>query len=277
MLSREMSSERLLSITTGENERMNDKLRVLDDRQSLRGYDPRPIAKEHKEQILYHTLRAPTAGNMMHYSIIEVADQEMKDRLVETCDNQPFIAKAPLVLLFLADLQRWYDYFVYCKVPEFCKENDIEYTTPKESDLLLASCDALIAAQNAVIAAESLGIGSCYIGDIMENIEIHREMFGLPKWVFPIALVCFGYPIEGKKERSKTPRFPEHFVYFTDKYRKVDQAEFEVMLLDHFGQPKTFFKNAQNLGQSVYLRKTGSDFAAEMRRSVQVAIRDWIE
>ena len=60
--------------------------------------------------------------------------------------------------------------------------------------LFLACCDALIAAQTAVIAAESLGIGTCYIGDIMENYEEHEELFGLPKYVFPIRLICFGYP-----------------------------------------------------------------------------------
>ncbi len=65
---------------------------------------------------------------------------------------------------------------------------------PEEGDLFLACCDALIAAQTAVIAAESLGLGSCYIGDIMENYEVHRDLFKLPKYVFPICLVCFGYP-----------------------------------------------------------------------------------
>ncbi|MFX0107372.1 MAG: nitroreductase family protein [Candidatus Hodarchaeota archaeon] len=256
---------------------MNETLRVIDNRMSLRGYDPRPIETEHKDWIIHCALRAPSAGNMMHYSIIEVVDQKKKDRLVETCDNQPFIAKAPLVLLFLADMQRWYDFFSYSKVPEFCKETKIDYMIPQESDLLLACCDALIAAQNAVIAAESLGIGSCYIGDIMENIEIHREMFSLPRWVFPIALVCFGYPLAKRKEREKTPRFPERFVYFKDTYKRVDSEEFNSMLMDHFGQPTSFSKEAKNLGQGVYVRKTGSDFAAEMRRSVKVAIRDWIE
>ena len=174
---------------------MNETLRVIDDRRSLRGYDSREISEEHKKSILHSAFRAPTAGNMMHYSIIEVADQKLKDKLVTTCDNQPFIAKAPFVLLFLADLQRWYDLFEYSGVSDMCKDRGIEYVTPQESDLLLASCDAVIAAQNAVIAAEALGIGSCYIGDIMENIETHRDMFDLPKWVFPIALLCFGYPL----------------------------------------------------------------------------------
>ena len=39
---------------------------------------------------------------------------------------------------------------------------------------MLAMADACIAAQNSVVAAESLGVGSCYIGDILENVEEHR-------------------------------------------------------------------------------------------------------
>lgn len=143
---------------------------------------------------------------------------------------------------------------------------------------MLASCDALIAAQNAVIAAESVGIGSCYIGDIMENIETHREMFDLPRWVFPIALLCFGYPMrEDRETREKTPRFSEHFVYFKDKYKRVNAEDFEKEFLDRVKDRKTVFAEAKNIGQFMYLRKTGSDFAAEMRRSVKVAIDDWVK
>lgn len=257
---------------------MNETLQVLERRKSLRGYDSRPLTKEHKKAILHSAFRAPTAGNMMHYHIIEVADQKLKDRLVTTCDNQPFIAKAPLVLLFLADLQRWYDLFEYSGVPELCKARGLVYMTPCESDLLLASCDALVAAQNAVIAAESLGIGSCYIGDIMENIETHREMFSLPKWVFPIALLCFGYPLrEDRESREKISRFPERFVLSKNKYTRADASDFEAILMEQRKVEKDHLKEADNIGQFIYLRKTGAPFSAEMRRSVKVALKDWGE
>jgi nitroreductase len=255
---------------------MNDTLKTIDNRRSLRGYAPEQISEEHRRAIIHSAFRAPTAGNMMHYSIIEVTDQKAKDRLVETCDNQPLIGKAPLVLLFLADMQRWYDLFEYSAVPDMCKERGLEYVTPKEGDLMLAACDALIAAQNAVIAAESLGIGSCYIGDIMEHIEVHREMFNLPRWVFPITLLCFGYPQrEDREERAKTPRFSERFILFKDKYRHVDIKEFEAEFVDRFKDRKDLFKDAPNIGQLLFLRKTGSTYANELRRSVKVALEDW--
>ena len=125
----------------------------------------------------------------MLYSIVDVTDQKIKDKLAVTCDDQPFIARAPMVWLFLADYQRWFDYFVACGVEELCREKNIAMRKPEEGDLFLACCDALIAAQNAVIAAESFGIGSCYIGDIMEQYETHKELFNLPQYIFPICMV----------------------------------------------------------------------------------------
>ena len=210
----------------------------------------------------------------MMYSILQVTNQEMKKKLVKTCDNQPFIAKAPLVLIFLADMQRWWDYFSISKVPELCEEMGEKFDTPQESDLLLASCDALIAAQNAVITAESLGIGSCYIGDIMENYEIHREMFNLPKWAFPIAMVCFGYPRGDKDKIPLTSRFPQKFIHFKNKYKRLNEQELTEMFQN--SDRKIEDKKAKNIGQEVYLRKTGADFTKEMRRSVKAAIKEWL-
>ena len=88
---------------------MNETLSLLAGRCSLWSYADKPVTDEEKEQIINSAIRAPTAGNMMLYSILEVSDPEKKKRLVTTCDKQPFIAKAPLVLLFMADFQRWYD------------------------------------------------------------------------------------------------------------------------------------------------------------------------
>ncbi|MBY9019584.1 MAG: nitroreductase family protein [Candidatus Lokiarchaeota archaeon] len=253
----------------------NLTLDLIKNRRSIRAYNPKPLTQEETDTIIQGAMRAPTAGNLMMYSIIHVADQNLKDKLVKTCDNQPHIAKAPLVLLFLADMQRWWDYFELSKVEEKCNEIGKLYQTPQESDLLLACCDALIAAQNSVIAAEALGIGSCYIGDIMENYEIHREMFDLPKWVFPITLICFGYPKGDKNKIPLTSRFPQKFIQFTDKYSRLSKQDFEEMLKDE--RRPMMVKEAQNMGQQLYLGKIGADFSIEMRRSVKAALKEWLK
>ena len=68
------------------------------------------------------------------------------------------------------------DFFLASGVKEACQDAGVPMRQPEEGDLFLACCDALIAAQTAVLAAEALGVGSCYIGDIMENYEIHRPV-----------------------------------------------------------------------------------------------------
>jgi len=77
---------------------MNETLRLIDARCSTRVYADTPITDAEKQAILRATFRAPTGGNMMLYTIIDIADQAIKDRLAVTCDNQPFIARAPWVL-----------------------------------------------------------------------------------------------------------------------------------------------------------------------------------
>ena len=213
----------------------------------------------------------------MLYTILEVTQKADKEKLVETCDNQPFIAKAPLVLIFLADMQRWQDYYAHSGVPELCKQTGQNYADLQESDLMLACCDALIAAQNAVVIAESLGIGSCYIGDIMENIETHRDMFNLPRYVFPITMLCFGYYKVSYLTQKPRPRFQQKFIHFQDTYKQLDEEQFKEMYADlEKNAEGSYLEPAVNHGQHMYLRKTGADFSNEMRRSVKVAFNDWL-
>jgi nitroreductase len=101
---------------------MNETISILTQRRSIRSYSEQEITAEEKQQIIQATLQAPTAGNMMLYTIIEVTDQAIKDQLAVTCDHQPFIAKAPWILLFLADYQRWYDYYRFSGVEKLWKE-----------------------------------------------------------------------------------------------------------------------------------------------------------
>jgi len=254
---------------------LNKTIEVMRNRVSLRKYSKEDITKEHLDTIIESAMRAPTAGNMMLYSIIVVKDSEKKQTLSETCDNQPFIANAPVVLIFVADMQRWFDYYNHCDTKNYCIEHNIEYKGPTESDLLLATTDAMAAAQNAVIAAESLDIGSCYIGDIMEKYETHKKMLNLPDWAFPVGMLCLGYYPE-EVSRKPRPRFDRKYIVFNEEYVNLKGEELEEMFSDRAkGFPKDNSLNADNLGQFVYARKTGADFSKEMTRSVREALKNW--
>ena len=233
---------------------MNETIRQLNERKSVRVFLDREIEADAKMAIINAACQAPTAGNQPLYTIIDVTDQSIKDRLVLSCDNQPFIASAKLVLIFCADCKKWYDAF---------KFSGCEPRLPSVGDLLLAVSDANIAAQNAVTAAESLGIGSCYIGDIMENCETQRELLNLPQYVFPAAMLVFGYPTDRQKERQKPRRGDISHIVHENAYREMDADE----LSDLFSI-RTDKKDYDEYMKAFCTRKYNSEFSREMSRSV---------
>jgi nitroreductase/FMN reductase (NADPH)/FMN reductase [NAD(P)H] len=174
---------------------MNEILNMIFERRSTRAYCCKPVGASDKTLILQAALQAPTAGNMTLYSVIDVTDEALKKTLSVTCDNQPFIAKAPLVLIFVADMRKWYDAYAMRRK---------EARTPSYGDMMLACADALIAAQNATVAAESLGIGSCYIGDILERFEKYRALLNLPRYTLPAAMFASAIRPRAKR-RAKNP------------------------------------------------------------------------
>lgn len=240
---------------------MNEIIRQLSQRKSVRVYEDREIDESIINEILHAAVMAPTAGNQQLYTILRITDPQIKTRLAESCDHQPFIAEGKLVLVFCADCLKWYNAFraVGCNPRK-----------PGAGDLLLAVDDALIAAQNAVMAAESFGIGSCYIGDIMENIETQREILHLPEYVFPAALLVFGYPTEQQKSRTKPLRSPLSSIVQENSYHIHSGPELEQML-----KPKCGERDYAEWLTAFFKRKYDSDFAREMTRSVSEALKNF--
>lgn len=240
---------------------MNSVIEQLFDRKSMRVFTEKPISPEEKNRILDAAAQAPTAGNQQLYTILDITDPEIKAKLVDTCDHQPFIAQAPLVLVFCADCLKWYD--AYASVG--CQPRK-----PGAGDLLLAVNDALIAAQNAVVAAHSLGIGSCYIGDIMENYEQQKALLRLPEYVFPAAMLVFGYPTEQQLHREKPPRSPRETVVHENGYRRMSAQELKKMLEVKAGQTEY-----EKWLRAFCDRKYMSDFSREMTRSVEKYLEEY--
>ena len=240
---------------------MNEVLNQLYARKSVRAFTDQEISPEDKQAILTAAAMAPTAGNQQLYTIIDVTDEALKAELVKSCDDQPFIAKAKMVLVFCADCRRWYEAF---------RTAGCEPRLPGAGDLLLAVSDANIAAQNAVTAAWSLGIGSCYIGDVMENCETQRRLLHLPKYVFPAAMVVFGYPTVQQLEREKPKRVELAHIVHENAYREMDDVEYREMYAERCG-----VRGYEDWMRAFCERKYNSDFSREMGRSVNEYLKDF--
>ena len=230
---------------------------VILKRKSVRDFIERDVEPEKKQAIYDAILAAPTTENMMMYTVIAVTDPEVRAKL----SRQPAMRKAPMILVFCADYRRWYD--VFCKYIDPVR-------VPAEGDMLLAQQDTLVAAQTTVIAAESLGIGSCYIGDILENYEIHQKLLNLPKYVIPTCMVVFGYPTQQQKDREKPRRAAMKHVVHENGYRTMDAAELEEMLTPRCGE-----RGFIDWMKAFCNRKFNSEFSREMTRSVGVYLKDF--
>lgn len=239
---------------------MTNTINELIKRQSIRVYSDKKISKKNKDLIIKASINGPSAGNMQLYSILDITDKKIINKLSVLCDNQAFIKDAKMVLIFLADYQKWYDAF---------NSLNIKIKKPAVSDLLLACEDAIIAAENSVCAAYSLGIGSCYIGDIMENYEKIKKLLKLPRYVYPACMVVYGYP-DKKHIGNKPKRFDNKYVVFKNAYKRLNKKDLEAMFKD-----KTKAKGYKEWMKWFASWKVNSAFSREMKRSANLYIKNF--
>ena len=240
---------------------MNEIMKALHRRKSVRGFTEEDISMEDKRSILEASLQAPSAGCQLLYTILDITDPYKKEKLAQLCDKQLFIGKAKMVLVFCADCRKWLSFY---------QEAGLEPRLPGPGDLLLAVEDALIAAQNAVTAAQSLGIGSCYIGDVMENAEEMKVLLQLPQYVYPACMIVFGYPTKQQEERKKPERFRVSDMVCENSYRDKSSEEIREMF-----QGRTGMKAYEDWMEAFWKRKYESDFSKEMNRSMEVYLKDY--
>ncbi|NLB33919.1 MAG: nitroreductase [Tissierellia bacterium] len=240
---------------------MNEVIKLLKSHTSIRKFNERKIPDEQVQHIIESAMQGATAGNMRAYSIIKIRSKDTLSKLAMSCDDQPFIANADLALLFVADNYKWHKFYEQRNISETFPD----YIGPCISDFMLGVEDGMIAAQNAVIAAESLAIGTCYIGDIMENYEYHKELFNLPKYTMPIALVVMGNYDTKPQTRD---RFDKSYVVFDEIYPTITEEFINDLFLKEESKDSEF-------AIKFYKRKMDAPFFKEMIRSIKMNISEW--
>lgn len=256
---------------------MNEVINQLMNRRSVRAYQDKEITEETLNIIKEAIVRAPTAGNMTFYSVIIVKDNEKKNDLSVLCDNQPMIAKAPLVMVFLADIQKHYDYM---KLSKSEKKTGISFPHPGLGDFHLAMQDSIIAAQTAVVAADSLGLGSVYIGDVIENFEKVQALLNLPKYAVPSCMLIMGYPKNVNKKIRLIERCKTDAIFMEDSYKTKTKdlfdQEWKGPLNNTLRSRKADFEDPTYV-DFFYKKKFTSSFMKEMNRSVKLFLDKWMD
>ena len=95
-------------------------------------------------------------------------------------------------------------------------------------------------------------------------------MLHLPKYVFPAAMVVFGYPTAQQLEREKPERVEMRHIVHENAYREMEDGEYREMYAERCG-----LRGYEDWMRSFCNRKYNSDFSREMSRSVSEYLKDF--
>jgi nitroreductase len=195
-------------------DKANWAVQLMQERQSVRSFTDKPIPEAVLHDILAVGINSATGGNLQPYSIIVEKDKQRNQKLCEMCGDQVFMAQAPVNLVFLID---WH------KLAAYSRCNDAPFTCNKSfSHYSIGMDDLLCAAQAIESAAWLYGIGSCYVGTILDSIPACSEMYHLPKLVAPVLILSLGYP-RGLTARRK--KLDYDMVVFEGGYPELSNAQ----------------------------------------------------
>ena len=155
-----------------------DLFTVMSKRRSTRKFSDKIVETEKIDKIIAAADTAPTAGNYQGFEIYYIKGPEKKKKLVEACNNQPYV-NAPVVLVF-------------CKNP-----SRVKFDFPEEVLKKFAIQDATLAAGYSQLAAQALGLSSIWIGMLDEQ----KVMKVIGTELIPSSVLCIGYP-----EQKKFPK-----------------------------------------------------------------------
>lgn len=189
-----------------EQGRYEDAVLRMAQRQTVRNFKDEPIPDEVLRHVMEAGINTASGGNLQPYSVIVERDEEKAKKLADIL-GYPFIAKADANLLFLMD---WHKLAVYSK----CRQAPFieNYST---NHFFIAWDDTLLCAQAMETAAWLYGIGSCFVGHVMDCVDELKEMYHLPDMTFPVILLSMGYP---KTLIPKPMKLPLDMLVFESRY-----------------------------------------------------------
>ncbi|MGD8543649.1 MAG: nitroreductase family protein [Candidatus Bathyarchaeota archaeon] len=148
---------------------------IIRKRRSIRLYEEKPVEQEKLNRVLEAGRLAPSADNRQPWRFIVVTNDEVKEKLRASYDEEWFVS-APVII-------------IGCAVPKeaWVRMDGQEYWM----------VDVAIAMQNMILVATELGLGTCWIADFDE--EAARKALKLPQSVRIVAMTPLGYPTEEKR------------------------------------------------------------------------------
>lgn len=172
-----------------------DVFEAIKERRSVRSFLERVVSRSDLIEIIESGMSAPSAGNMQSWEFVIVRDPIRKRALGRASFHQEFIAKAPVVIVVLANQFR--SASVY----------------GARGAQLYAIQDTSAAVENMLLAAHGMSLGACWVEAFNEDAA--SRIVKATKHVKPVAIVPLGYP---DRFPDASPRKPVSEVIHEEEY-----------------------------------------------------------
>ena len=186
----------------------NEVMQCIKHRRAIRRFSDTQIEEKALTQILEAGLYAPSAGGRQGVLFVVSQDNEVNQRLgrIKRANSNPQMATATS--------------YVSKEQPSIADDPKIKnafYDAPTvitmfaPKNFLFSAEDCAVAAENMMLAADSLGVGSCYIGQGWTAFadsygqEILRE-WNIPIDRYAVMQLLLGYPKEEDNHPQPKPR-----------------------------------------------------------------------
>ncbi len=199
-------------------------------RTSVRSFEDKPIEVEKLNKLKQVINAAPTSINGHHFSAIIITDNETKEFIAKNNLNQEWIKTAPLLVVFMADINR-------IKIAQ-SDMNNMELPIVDSPNMLISGAvDCTIAATNLFDAALSLGLGGCYLGGVRGNIVPIAKKLKLEGRCTPILAVALGYPLKINDIKPKLNKVYEN--EYSLNLVKQEIKDYNVVMEDYYKERET--------------------------------------
>ncbi|MCM1477784.1 MAG: nitroreductase family protein [Bacteroides sp.] len=218
---------------------------TLLQRRSIRRYERESITPEQMDFIYQAIRNTPTSYNGQQYSVIDITDQELKQKLYGLT-GQKQIKTCSHFMAFCSDFH---------KISLMAREKGVNMPaiTNTVDGLILGTVDASLAMMSAVTAAGALGLGTCCIGYARTAApEEIASLLGLPQGVFLVCGLALGVP---REMPDLKPKQPVAAVIHTDRYAS------DAALLDSL---KTYDDEVTHYNTTRSGSKTDNDWATHI-------------
>lgn len=173
-----------------------DELARIAEHRSHRKFSAREVEPDLLKLLCACALSAPSKSDLQQADIVHVADRAEVRAIADGIPDMPWIAQAPVFLVFCGNNRRLRQMSLWRGKP-FANEHLDHFMN--------AAVDAGLVMMSFIRAAEAAGLGACPISAVRNRCAEVSDLLGLPDGVFPIAGLCVGYPAEAGRISARLP------------------------------------------------------------------------